>query len=187
MIGHDHDAVYRGNTLRRQLHRPELVPVFAKARHVRVEVGDLGALSFEQPDDVERGAFTYVFDVTLVGDTQHQDGSALNGLTLAIECFGKLPHPEERHLGVELAREIDEPRLVIEAAHLPREIMRIDRDTVATQPWSRQKLHEAERLGGGGLDDFPDVHSQLVADDRHLVYQADIHAAEGVLQQLDQL
>jgi len=49
------------------------------------------------------------------------------------------------------------------------------------------KGHEAERLGGGRLDHLPDVDAELVAHDRHLVDQPDVHRAEGVLQQLDHL
>ena len=47
--------------------------------------------------------------------------------------------------------------------------------------------HEAERLGLGRVDHFPDVDVHPVAHQRQLVDQADVHRAERVLEQLDHL
>ena len=55
------------------------------------------------------------------------------------------------------------------------------------RPGARVEGHEAERLGGRGLDHLPDVHVQAVAHERDLVDEADVHAAEGVLEQLHHL
>ena len=47
--------------------------------------------------------------------------------------------------------------------------------------------HEAERLGLGRVDHFPDVDVHPVAHQRQLVDQADVHRAERVLEQLHHL
>ena len=46
---------------------------------------------------------------------------------------------------------------------------------------------EAERLGGGAVDRVPQVHAELVAEDRHLVHQRDVDVPVGVLEQLGHL
>jgi hypothetical protein len=46
------------------------------------------------------------------------------------------------------------------------------------------EFHEPERLRRRGLDHFPDVDAELVAHDGHLVHEADVHRAEGVLEGL---
>ena len=94
---------------------------------------------------------------------------------------------ERRHLAVDLAGEVDEARLVVQRAHLPREVVRIERDAVSADARARRELHEAERLRRRRVDDFPHVHAELVADDRHLVHEPDVHRPERVLEQLHQL
>ena len=58
---------------------------------------------------------------------------------------------------------------------------------MTAEPRARREFHVPERLGGGGVDHLPHIDPQLVADDRHFVDQPDVHAPEGVLQELDQL
>src|SRR5215203_133378 len=187
VVGHDHHTIGSGYLLGRELAGSEFVPVFLELRDVRVEVRHLCTLRLEQSNDVECRTLADIFDVSLVRDTQHQHRCALHCLALAIQRLGQLTHPEHRHLGVQLSSQIDEPRLVVESPHLPREIVRIDWDAVPAEPRPREKLHEAEWLGGRSFDDFPYVHPELVAQDCHLVYKPDMHAPERVLQQLHQL
>ena len=47
------------------------------------------------------------------------------------------------------------------------------------------KRHEAEGLGRGAVDDFPDVEIHAQAELLQLVHQRDVHAAEDVFEQLD--
>ena len=113
--------------------------------------------------------------------------AAVHRLALVVQRVRDLLDHEVRHLAVDLARQVDEARLVVQRAHLPREVVRIERNAVAADAGARRELHEAERLRRGRVDHFPHVDAQLVAHDRHLVDQADVHRAEGVLEQLDQL
>src|SRR5665213_13837 len=65
--------------------------------------------------------------------------------------------------------------------------MRIQWNAVSTNARARRELHETEWLGGSRVNYFPHVYTELLADDRHLVRQADVHGAESVLEQFDQL
>ena len=47
--------------------------------------------------------------------------------------------------------------------------------------------HEAERLGGRGIDCLPHVDTELATEHRQLVHQRDVHVPEGVLDELGQL
>src|SRR2546421_10714742 len=88
---------------------------------------------------------------------------------------------------IQLAGKLDEAGLVVERPHLPREVMRIEGNAVPADAGTGRELHEAEWLRRRRLDHFPHVHAELVADDRHLVDETDVHAAERVLEDLDEL
>ena len=117
---------------------------------------------------------------------EDEDPASLHRALVVVERARHLAHHVLRHLGVDLARQVDEARLVVQRAHLPREVVRVERDAVTADARSRREAHEPERLRSRGVDDFPDVDAELVADDRHLVHEPDVHGAERVLQQLDQ-
>src|SRR5207248_1271903 len=72
-------------------------------------------------------------------------------------------------------------------SRLPRQVEGIDRDTVSAEAGARVERHEAERLRGCGADDFPNVDLEPRAHERQLVHQADVDAAERVLEQLHHL
>ncbi len=84
------------------------------------------------------------------------------------------------------AREIDEACLVVQRAHLPCEIVRIERNTMAADARSRCELHEPERLRGGCIDHIPHVNVEFVTHDGDFVYEPNVHGAKRVFQQLDQ-
>ena len=152
-----------------------------------VVIGHLRAALMEQADDVERRTLADVVDVLLVGHAQQQHPAAARGFALLVECVDHLSHPELRHLGVQLAGELDEAGLVIQGPHLPREIVGIERDAVPAHARSRGELHEPERLRRRRLDHFPHVDTELVAHDRHFIGESDVHAAERVLENLHEL
>ena len=163
------------------------VAVLAVSGDVGIVVMNIGTLLFQQANHVERRTFTHIVDVFLVRDSQYQHPAAVHGLLLFVQGLRNFAHDHRRHLAVDLARQIDESRLVVERSHLPGEIVRIERDAVSADARPRRELHEAEGLRCRGLDYFPYVDAKLVADDRHLIDESDVHRSEGVLQQLDQL
>ena len=55
---------------------------------------------------------------------------------------------------------------------------------MAAQAGTRIKGLEAERLGGGGFDDFPDVHAHTQAEQFELVHQGNVDATVNIFQQL---
>ena len=67
------------------------------------------------------------------------------------------------------------------------EVVRIDRDAVAADAGARREAHEAERLGGRGVDDLPDVEAHPLAQQRELVDERDVDVAEDVLEELREL
>ena len=85
---------------------------------------------------------------------------------------------------VDLARQLDEARVLTVLARLPRQIKRVDRDAVPAQSWAGVERHETERLGLGRFDDFPDVDAHRGINHLQLVHQRDVDAPENVFQQL---
>ena len=56
-----------------------------------------------------------------------------------------------------------------------------------SEPGTWIERHEAERLRLCGVDNLPDVNTQLLAHERELVDEADVHSSERVLEQLHHL
>ena len=88
------------------------------------------------------------------------------------------------HRGVHFAGQLDEAGGEIVFARFPGKIVRIDRDAVAAEAGAGIKGHEAEGLGGGGVDDFPDIDIHAQAEHFQLVDQRDVDAAENIFEQL---
>ena len=65
--------------------------------------------------------------------------------------------------------------------------MRVARDAVAAHAGARHEPHEAERLGGGGVDHLGDVQLEDAARVGDLVDERDVHRPERVLEQLRHL
>src|SRR5258708_37649586 len=161
-----------------------LVPILAELWHKWVVIHDVCALLLEQSDDVESGTLSHVVNVLLVRDAEYEHAASIDGLLFLVERLSNLSHDDRWHLAVDLARQVDESRLVLERSHLPREIVRIERNAVSADARSRRELHEPERLRRRGIDHFPNVDAQLVAHDRHFVHQSDVDGPERVLEQL---
>src|SRR5436309_1910809 len=187
VVGDDHDAVGAAQNIGVEGHGREGNAVLFQRRHVGIVVGNLRTPLLQQPDHVQRGTLADVVDVLLVGDADQQHAAAAHRFTLLVQRVDNLPHPELGHLGIQLAGKLDEAGLVVEGPHLPREVMRIEGNAVPADAGTGRELHEAEWLRRRRLDHFPHVHAELVADDRHLVDEADVHTAESVLQDLDEL
>src|SRR5437762_43554 len=112
---------------------------------------------------------------------------AAGGTSAVAERVGDELHDVRRHPAVDLIGERDEARLVALEAQPPREVVRIGRQTMPTQPRPRVERHEAERLRGGGADHLPHRDAEAAAHDRELVHQGDVDRAERVLEELDHL
>src|SRR5215211_2416546 len=134
-----------------------------------------GPLLLEHADHVESGTLPHIVDVLFVRNAENKNPASVYGLSIGVQCQRNAFDDQYRHLAVDLARKVDEASLVVQRAHLPREIVWIERNAVPanSRPWC--KLHEAEGLRCGSVDYFPDIHAKLVANDLHLVDEADVH------------
>ena len=124
----------------------------------------------------------------LVGDAEQQHAGAVQRLGVGVQQLRGAVHHVAGHPAVDLLRQLDEPERVVQLGpHLVGQVVRVDRDAVAADAGAGVERLEAERLGGGAPDRVPQVHAELVAEDRHLVDQRDVHVPVGVLQQLGHL
>src|SRR5262249_52430965 len=88
------------------------------------------------------------------------------------------------HARIDLASQLNKTRMLTIFAGLPCEIKRIDRDTVATETWSRIERSEPKRLRASRFDNFPDINSHGSVNQLELVNQCDIDTAKDIFQQL---
>ncbi len=138
--------------------QPTIHPAhLAQARHVGVGIADRGALGLQQFHQHEGRGFAAVVDVLFVGDAEHQDLGALEGLATIVEGVGDLADHPLGHGGVDLAGQFDEAGAEAVFARLPGEVEGVDGDAVAAEAGSGVVGGEAEGLGGGSADDFVDV------------------------------
>ena len=154
---------------------------------MRIMIGDIGSSLLEQRDDIQCWRFADVVDVRLVGDADDENVGALDALLLFVECSSDLVYNMLRHGGVDLAGELDEAGLVVKGLHLPGEVVRIERDAVATDAGSGIEGHETEGFAGGGLDDLPDIEPEPVAHQGGFIGEGDVDRAEGILVEFDHL
>jgi hypothetical protein len=154
---------------------------------MRIVVGHQRTLFVEQVNDVERRKLAHIIDITLVGDAQRQHPTAFHRAPGVVQCILHLLHPIARHLGIDLACQIDKPRSVVQHFQFPRQVERIDRDTMPAQTRSRRKFHKPERLGRCGIDYLPHIQPEFVAHEQHFIHQPDVDGTEGVFEQLDHL
>ena len=77
--------------------------------------------------------------------------------------------------------------MLTELASLPREVERIDGDTVPPQPRTRIEGHESKRLGLRSLDHLPDIDPHGFVDQLQFVHQRDVDGTKDVLQEFRRL
>ncbi len=111
----------------------------------------------------------------------------LTDLRFVFSASADLVHHVVRHAAVDVAGQLDEPRIEAALLRLPRQVERVDRNAVSAEAGARIERHESERLRPGRVHDLPDVDVHAVAHQRELVDEPDVHRAERVLQQLDHL
>ena len=108
----------------------------------------------------------------------------LTGLPLVVQRVGDPADDVGGHRRVDLAGQLDEPGVQAVLPGHPGQVERVDRDAVPAQPGPGIERLEAERLGLGRVDHFPDVDAHAVVEHLQLVDQGDVDGAVGVLQDL---
>src|SRR5579872_7471654 len=116
VVGDDKDSVGPLELRRRQGNAHPLVPFLAEARNEWVVVRDGCPAAFEQANDIEGRAFANVIDILLVRHPDDEDATAIDRLARVIERVGGFFDDVVGHLAVDLARQIDKARLVVERA-----------------------------------------------------------------------
>src|SRR5262245_24337532 len=89
-----------------------------------------------------------------------------------------------RHSRINFFGQADEPRIETMLARLPRKVVGIERDAMATNAWPRIKRHEAKWFGCCRTDHFPRVDVQRVTESRHFIRHADVHRTESIFEKL---
>src|ERR1700730_4381946 len=103
---------------------------------------------------------------------------------MIVEGRGDGIHYVVRHGDVNFTGQFDEARCEIIFARLPGKIEWIHGNAVSAESWARIERHEAEGLGGGSVDNFPDIHAHTQAEHLEFVDQCDVDAAKDIFQEL---
>ncbi len=187
VVRHQHDGVAATEELGGQWHPSRDLVELVRA-DVRVVDHHLGTELDESTHDRGSRRLTSVVGVLLVGDAEHQDASAFDGLAPIVQPELDAPHDVGRHALVDVVGGDDEPgghpELALDA---PRQVRRVDREAMSADARTGAERREAERLRRGGVDRLPDVDAKRVGMDGQLVDEGDVHVAERVLEQLGQL
>src|SRR6266403_4930806 len=151
-------------------------------RHEGIVILHLRASLTQKVHQNVTGRFALVIHVWLVSQAQDQYAATLDRLALAIQRVRDTMHNVLGHGGVYLAGKFDEACVSPIFTRLPREIKRIDGDTMTPKAWTRIERHKAKWLRFRGFNDFPDINPHRAVNEFQLVNQRDIYAAENVLQ-----
>src|SRR5262245_61268382 len=89
-----------------------------------------------------------------------------------------------RHGGVDFSGKLNEASGEVIFLRLPREIKRIDWNTVPAKPGARIKRCVSERFRAGRVDDFPNVDAHAFAEQLEFVNEGDVHRTINVFEQL---
>lgn len=187
MIGDDHDRVHGFQQLRGEGHGGHVegvLPDLGDLEDVGIIVKDLGPLFAEVLYDFKGGGFPHVVDILLVGNAQDKNLGALEAFPAGIQGIVEAADHVGRHVGVDLAGELDEVGAEIHLLGLPGKVEGVDGDAMTAQPRAGVEGHEAEGFGGGAVDRFPDIDVHLVGQHLQLVDQGDVDAPERVLEDL---
>src|SRR5207302_5201080 len=103
---------------------------------MRIVVADQSAAALEQLHDLKRGRLARVVDVFLVGDSKQADAASLERFGFLIESLARSLHHIFRHGRINLARQLDEARMDAELTGYPRQVERVNGNTVSAQPRS---------------------------------------------------
>src|SRR4029077_6293131 len=105
---------------------------------------------------------------------------AVEAFLVDVQRFGDRINDVIGHGGVDFTGKFDEARGEVVLAGFPGKIERVDRDAVTAEAWAWIKGHEAEGLGGGGVDHLPQIHAHAEAEEFKFVDESDVDAAEDV-------
>src|ERR1039458_6711207 len=155
--------------------------------HVRIVVSDFGPALLEHVHQDVAWRLALVIHIGLVGQPEHEDGATLDRLLPIVKRVGHPVHHISGHGSVDLAGQLDEAGVLAIFPRFPSEVERINRDAMPAQARPRIEGHKAERLGLCGVDDLPDVDAHGAIDHLEFVHESDVHAAEGVFEQLRRL
>src|SRR5205823_284437 len=98
-----------------------------------------------------------IVNVFFIRDAKYEQLRAIQTFLLLVERRGYRFDHMVGHRSVYFACQLDESSRKVVFARLPRKIKRINWNAMPAQPRSGIKRHEAERLGGGRVNHFPDV------------------------------
>src|SRR5690606_11658593 len=113
-------------------------------------------------------------------DAEDQHFGAADGFADVVEGILDPAHDVGGHGDVDLAGELDKTRRHTVLARLPGEVKGVDRYAVPAEPRAGVETLEAEGLGGGGVEHFPDVDAHALVDQLELVDQRDVDRAVDV-------
>ena len=184
---HDHH-VGLAELLRRERHQRIAQQLCVHVGNVRIAEPHLGTARPQSGGHVDRRALAPVARRLLVRQAEQQHPAPVDRLALTVQ---HRRHPVVHvvgHVLVDVVGQLDEPERVPQVLlDPPRQVARVDRQTVPAHTRARRELHEPERLGRGGVDRSPDVDVEIAGEHRQLVDERDVDVPERVLEQFHHL
>src|SRR5258708_13313280 len=99
-----------------------------------------------QSHAIQRGGLPHIPDLALIGHSEYENVRPFYALCLFIERLSDLLHDKLRHLAIHFARQLNEPRPIIQGSQLPSKIMGIYRSALTSQPRPTVKRPKTKSL-----------------------------------------
>src|SRR4029078_201133 len=128
--------------------------------------------------------FSHIVGVPLIRYSESKDLGTIQTFALLVKGIGHTTDDESRHLAIDVSCKLDQPRLTTFHSRLPGQIIRVDWNAVTTQTRAWIKRHKAERFRFRRFNDLPNIDTEGMASERHLVGKRNVHAAKRILEKL---
>src|SRR5262249_15882714 len=155
-------------------------------RYERIVVLHARSASFDEFDELERGALPHIVNVLLISQAEDENTRASKSFAQAtVDRLRQFGDAQMGHSRIDFTSKFAKPGRDVVFAGFPGKIEGVNRNAVAPEAWSRIERHEAKRFGFCRLDHLPDVDAHGGENSLELVHQGDVDRSKDIFSELD--
>src|SRR5215471_14475778 len=191
MISCNEDCVVAAHRIGRKRYREpsskcRVIPCRWNHRYERIVIVDARSASFDEFDELERGALPHIVNVPLISEAENENTRGSESFAQAtVDRLRQFGNDQMGHSRIDFASKFDKAGRDVVFARFPGKIEGVNRNAVAPEAWSRIERHEAERFGFCSLNHLPDVDAHGGENNLELVYQGDVDSSKDIFGELD--
>src|SRR5262249_48007255 len=162
MISSNEDCIVAAHRTGRKGHRESpskcrVIPCRWNHRYERIVVVHARSASFDEFNELERGALSHIVNVLLISEAENENTRAGESFALAmVDRLRQLGNDQMGHSRIDFTSKFDKAGRDVVFTRFPGKIEGVNRNAVAPEAWSGIERHEAKRFGFCSLNHLPD-------------------------------